>query len=629
MALRLSLLAALALGLLAPAGAAAHAVLLQSDPASGATLGAGPRAITLTFSEKPEAALSEIRVVGTRGTAFQKGRPKLVGGAPAIAVAVGDLGIGVYTVTYRVTSAVDGHATTGAFAFGVGASPAGVKLRASSGAPSTSKLEVVARWLLLVGLVVLLGTAVAGVARFGGDLALAAAGWLLAVAGLVLLAEAQRRSAGVTLGALLDTSVGDALVGRAAAIAAAGVALLLAFAVAGRVALGLTAAAALTAIVVHVAAGHAAAGSWSSAVTVTAQSAHFAAAGVWFGGLAALVLFVRGAPSSEKAAAVRRFSFLAAIALAVVVVTGTIRAIDELTDAGDLVSTAYGRVVLAKILLFGVLAALGMRNRRRSVPAAAADLGPLRKTSRRELAVAATALAMAAVLGALAPPVGGRPPGVAGLSDTADAAGTKVELTAASPEPGPNTFVAKVEGGDPGPTLPLRFTPLDDPRERSTTLTLARTGDGRYQGTGANLEYDGRWGVEATVGAATVSLELDVPGEDTFPTITRPPNAPAVYSKPAGGIEFVRMTLFPERAGNSHLTAGAFDDISGDIPVASLVLTMQVGDEAVRRLPVRRASATTFATDADLPEGKVTFAVTLHTRSGTRLRATFTARLSG
>jgi hypothetical protein len=313
----------------------------------------------------------------------------------------------------------------------------------------------------------------------------------------------------------------------------------------------------------------------------------------------------------------------------VVLVTGTVRAIDELTGVGDLFDTGYGRAVLAKIVLFGVLAALGLRNRRRSVPAAAADLAPLRRTSRRELALAAATLAVAALLGSLAPPVGGQPAGPpSGLSDRAERGGVRVRLTAVSKEPGPNAFAAQVDGGEQGRTLPLRFTPLDDPGERSTTLTLARTGDGSYTGTGANLAFDGRWGVEATVGAVTVPLELDVPGEDTFATITRPPNAPAVYSKPAGGIQFVRMTLFPERAGRSHLTAGAFDDVSGDIPVATLVLTMRAGGEPVRRLPVRRASATTFATDADLPEGKVTFAVTLHTRDGARLRASFAARLS-
>ncbi len=75
-------------------------------------------------------------------------------------------------------------------------------------------------------------------------------------------------------------------------------------------------------IAIHVDAGHAAAGGWSAGLSVTTQVAHFAAAGIWFGGLAALLLRTRGAPSAEKAAAVRRFAFVAAAAVVVVFVTG-------------------------------------------------------------------------------------------------------------------------------------------------------------------------------------------------------------------------------------------------------------------------------------------------------------------
>ena len=100
---------------------------------------------------------------------------------------------------------------------------------------------------------------------------------------------------------------------------------------------------AVAAITVHVGAGHAAAGAWPGAITVSAQVAHFAAAGVWFGGLAALLLGVRGEPSAAKAAVVRRFAVVAAAALVVVVVTGTLRTIDELSSVGQLLSSGYGR----------------------------------------------------------------------------------------------------------------------------------------------------------------------------------------------------------------------------------------------------------------------------------------------
>src|SRR5207245_7438336 len=99
---------------------------------------------------------------------------------------------GVYTVHWRVDSAVDGHATTGVFSFGVEVPASEVSgIPHSTTTPVSSALELVARWFLLTGLVVVLGSAAAAVARFGdggrGELAQGAAGWLLAVAGLLLL----------------------------------------------------------------------------------------------------------------------------------------------------------------------------------------------------------------------------------------------------------------------------------------------------------------------------------------------------------------------------------------------------------------------------------------------------------
>src|SRR5436305_425183 len=191
-----------------------------------------------------------------------------------------------------------------------------------SSKPATSKLELLARWLLLSGLVLLVGGAVAGIAGFGGtrgtDLLLATGGLLVAVIGLLLLAEAQRRAAHSSLSSLLATPVGKALIWRAVAIAVAGAALFLARR-RRTVALPVAAVAAAAAIVVHVAEGHAAAGSWPAALTVSAQSVHFLAAGIWVGGLAALLAGLAGTPAGARLAAVRRFSQVALVALVALV----------------------------------------------------------------------------------------------------------------------------------------------------------------------------------------------------------------------------------------------------------------------------------------------------------------------
>src|SRR4051812_6340066 len=490
--------------LAAPSDAQAHAGLIRSEPVAGATLGASPTAIRLFFSERPEPSLSDVRVVGPGGSTVDAGRVQL-GDDHSLVAPVGKLRRGVYTVAWRSVSGVDGHASSGAYAFGVGVSPKGAPVAVPKVESSSSALELIARWVMLVGLVLLLGAAVAGAAGFAGrDLRLAGAGWAAAVVGLLLLGKAQLDTAGSSLSELVRTPVGEALIWRAVALVGAGAALLVALRGRGlwRSALGAVALAASACIVVHVAAGHAGAGSWPKALTVASQAVHFGAVAVWFGGLAALLLAVRGAPSEAKAAAGRRFSAVALGAGVVVAVTGTIRSVDELSSWDDLGSTGYGRAIVAKVVLLALIVALASRNRRRSVPAAGEDLRPLRRTSRLELVLATGAIATAALLGTPAPAVAGQPPVPQGLHASGGdfATSVRVDLGAASSEPGPNRFTVRVEdydSGDPlsGANVRLRFVPLDDPDVAPTSLSLRRRTDGSYSGTGPNLTFDGRWGV--------------------------------------------------------------------------------------------------------------------------------------
>ncbi len=631
-------LAALLLGIAAPE-AGAHAGLTASHPAAGAELGASPTEVTLTFSEQPEASLSEIAVLDDAGAPRQRGRPQQVSGDPlSLTVQVPRLERGVYTVDYRTVSAVDGHATAGTYAFGVRASPSGVAAVTSTASmhDDTSTLEVIARWLLLLGLVALIGAAVAGAARFGGsagtDLALAAGGWMTAVIGLVLLAVAQRRAAGSSLGDLLDTAVGEALVWRAVALAVAGLALLVARR-APRLrnpAMIAAAACGLVAVAVHVGAGHAAAGGWSDGLTVSVQVAHFAAVGVWFGGLAALLLGVRGAPTEEKAAAVRSFSVVALGAFLLVLVTGTVRAVDELGSWGELVDTGYGRAVLAKVILIAIIFALAMRNRRRSVPVAAADLSPLRRTSRVELAVAAGALVAAALLGALAPPVTGHPGAAPGLSASGADFGTtvRVVLTAASDEPGPNRFVVEVTDYDidepvDADRVSLRFRSLDDPSVPPSSLTLRQTGEGTYAANGSNLSLDGRWELTALVerggDSVGVPLQVALPFDEPVMSVSRlPDQAPEYTLQVENGL--IRIVPTPERAGPSSVYVSLFGTFDNRAAVGEIVVTGAAGDGLAEEKPVRRLTRSRFVADLELEAGPYTITVVARTLEGNRLR---------
>src|SRR5207248_8505784 len=90
----------------------AHALLAASTPADGATVDRPPTEVLLTFTEAPDPLLAVVRVVDAAGTRVEAGKAEAVAGQAAqLRVPLGTLAQGTYTVTWRTTSAVDGHTT--------------------------------------------------------------------------------------------------------------------------------------------------------------------------------------------------------------------------------------------------------------------------------------------------------------------------------------------------------------------------------------------------------------------------------------------------------------------------------------------------------------------------------------
>jgi hypothetical protein len=139
-------------------------------------------------------------------------------------------------------------------------------------------------------------------------------------------------------------------------------------------------------------------------LNVGAQWVHFAAAGVWVGGLAALIVVVGTLDGSARRRALRRFAIAAVAALGLVAASGAQRAISEVGRWGRLWSAAFGRWVLVKVGLFAVIVALGALNHWRI--ARRGDRAPtaLRRVAGLELALVAVALLAAASLQGLVPP---------------------------------------------------------------------------------------------------------------------------------------------------------------------------------------------------------------------------------
>ncbi len=108
--------------------------------------------------------------------------------------------------------------------------------------------------------------------------------------------------------------------------------------------------------------GHAATAAprWLMAPVV---AVHLAAAAFWLGSLFPLFVIVRAKPAAEAAAVVRRFSRLAVIAVAMIVVSGAVTTVVQVGSVEAFFSTAYGNRLLWKLVAFGVLLAIAAFNK--------------------------------------------------------------------------------------------------------------------------------------------------------------------------------------------------------------------------------------------------------------------------
>jgi hypothetical protein len=274
----------------------------------------------------------------------------------------------------------------------------------------------------------------------------------------------------------------------------------------------------------------------------------------------------------------------------------------------------------------GIGVALGQRLRAGDLARA---VEPRRQ--RRVVDVAQSLGGAAGTLGSVAPPVPSQPLAPALSASGRDAGHTLgVELTAASPQPGPNTFTARVSDESHDVRgVRLRFTPLDDPEVAPTTLTLARVPGPVFVGTGDNLRFDGRWRVDALVArqgeTVDVPLELTTQAPEQFLSVLRVPGRAPQFTRLVKGLGYLRVTPHRRPAGSARGFVTAFDIFEGEARIDQLVLTDTHGG-TTRRQTVRRVGPGRFV--ADLPPGREpgVLAVVARRADGSRMRSTFDMR---
>lgn len=468
-------LLAIALGwAMAPAPQAmGHAVVKEITPADSGRVNSGPGEVVVRFSEPVQLLRpSDLEVVNATGEPVSTGPGRVrASDASVIEVAVRDgLPPGTYTTRWRVVSA-DGHIIPGAAVFALGDVPMAPPYLGgpggASGPTETSAWAVTARWVELVGIGGLVALIVFRLLVWGGawrppppmpraqrDAALSwsrDAWWIgfgaLALVALVgeaaVLVVKTAGSLGTSVwGALgdpagivrvlADTRFGDLLQVRTLAlfvVFALGVWRFLAEyrsdaapgpdqADGGWRPMLLMLAPALVALGSISAQGHASTTALP-ALQVPMDALHATMAAAWVGGLAILAVHLLRLPRvageggrTAAGLALARFSALAVVAVALLVVSGVVRAVGQMTSPADLWQSPYGWTILVKVGLLVVASVLAFRSRRvvsalrrRGRAPNAATLALVRRNAWAETAITLVVVAFSALLVGQVPPI--------------------------------------------------------------------------------------------------------------------------------------------------------------------------------------------------------------------------------
>ena len=419
-ALVIAALAALAL----PGVAFAHASLRNESPSFKQELAGSPRRVLLQFDQSVVALPKAIQVFTPDGKNLA-GPPRAVPAQREIVAALPKLPKGPYTVRWQALSN-DGHIVTGVYTFGVGV-PA-PPVTDAVGAQGPTRTEDIVRWLYFLSLALIVG----------------GLGFQLLVVRGPLPPRAQRRFFWVTgIGAVAFLQVGivsfllrgeDMLqvpfdrflygdlsplangtrFGQTFIAMTLGFALVTAFLYLSWLtdvrallwvafALGLVFASGFSL------SGHSAADAGHSWLSELADWVHLTAAMLWVGGLVQLLVVVwPGAPELRRTAFLR-FSRLATVLVACLLVAGTYLSILRFPNVHDLWTTGYGHVLLLKLSLVALALLWGAAHHFLAAPRLAAGpadtvIGRLSRSMLGESAVAMAVLLAAAILVDSKPP---------------------------------------------------------------------------------------------------------------------------------------------------------------------------------------------------------------------------------
>ena len=368
----------------------AHPFIVNSDPGQSSSVSAGINQIVIQYSEAVEIEFSAIKVFDSSGNQIDSKDTKYIGSESTLAVTIPPLKDGIYTVTSKVLSKVDGHLVDEAFVFGVG-DVAVPPPKPRDITETTYFPEAGARLPGIVGQVIVLGSVISSVAIWGSmrkkniikenlsELqkfyqakfsSVIGIGLFLVFASNILMLVVQTLRLQTSASAVLQTSFGSVWIVRMAITV---VLLAVWFLIENKsnvsnkkqiLLLGLSLILISTTTII----GHGTASEQLSAIII--DYVHSLIASVWIGGVIffgfILLPTLSKLDGNKKEIitllAIPRFSSMIVISLGVLIITGpTLLWLLE-DDITLLSQSSYGFLIMAKIGVASIMAALGGYN---------------------------------------------------------------------------------------------------------------------------------------------------------------------------------------------------------------------------------------------------------------------------
>ncbi len=489
-------------GLLVPA-ASAHAQVQSSTPQPGARLDQSPDSVSIRFDEKVTATAGGIRVYDATAKRIDVRSTQSAG--TSMTLELPELADGAYVVVWQAVSA-DGHPVRGSFTFQVGdgdqaalAAFGEEELENASTDPVVQQLMRLLRFLLFASTALLIAAVTWRVARLPlpTTRAVTWAGIVAPIAafGALLVDGPYGQGEGLaTIGPQLFEESLSKLTVRA--VLGVGLVCFLASRLLRRIdtpRAGLVGVLVLLAVLTG-ATGHAVAGS-NAIGAVLSTGIHVVAASTWAGGLVLLILAQR----QKTPVDLRRWSSLAQVAVITIVVTGTANALRQVGSIEAARTTAYGRLLIVKLVVVATMLVLGGWQRRGL-------------TSIKLRAVAAEAMLAAIVLGlstVLSSMVPARASVSRPISIRVQTDSTRSDITIDPARTGTNVIHIYVFGLD-GVTLPIEDANFELTHlATGTTLEVDpfKAGRGHEEARGVRLPLKGTWQLEARIYLSEFEVE--------------------------------------------------------------------------------------------------------------------------